>query len=175
MFDEVVGELREDLEALIVVLRDRRVARERPTEVEEPPVVVVLVEVKYPTVGGADRDLQVSARQDDGGPAGRIESWRRRRRPSASLARQAAGHSSAMRRLEKLDWIAVWIQDLNLPACWPGFHGVPKRRSGAAQCFDDRGQVFHAKNDAVRAAGTLPLAARQEPRSRCPRATEMDS
>jgi hypothetical protein len=54
-----------------------------------------------------------------------------------------------MRRLEKLDGVAVWIEDLDLPACWSGFHGVPKRRSGAAQCFDDCGHVAHSKNDAV--------------------------
>ena len=58
-------------------------------------------------------------------------------------------HSSPMRRLEQLDWIAVWIEDLDLPACRSGFHGVPECRSGAAQCLDDCGQVFHSKNDAV--------------------------
>ena len=54
-----------------------------------------------------------------------------------------------MRRLDKLDWIAVWIEDLDLPDCWSGFHGVAKRCSGAAQSFDDCGQGDHSKNDAV--------------------------
>jgi hypothetical protein len=54
-----------------------------------------------------------------------------------------------MRRLEKLDWIAVRIQDLDLPTSRSGFHGVPKRRSGAAQGLDDCGQIFHSKNDAI--------------------------
>lgn len=92
---------------------------------------------------------------------------RTRRGPrSASSADRPPRASCLMRWLEKLDWIAVRIEDLDLPACRSGFHGVPKRRSGLAQRFDDRGQIAHSKNDAVGAAGTLPLAVRQDPRSR---------
>ena len=70
-------------------------------------------------------------------------------RVTVSFLRESHAGLTPIRRFEKLDWIAVWIEDLDLPACWSGFHGVPKRRSGAAQCFDDCGQVFHSKNDAV--------------------------
>ena len=33
---------------------------------------------------------------------------------------------------EELDRIAVWVNHLDLPAPWSGFHCVPKGDSGAA-------------------------------------------
>ena len=63
--------------------------------------------------------------------------------------RQPAERSGLTRRLEKLDGIAVWIQDLDLTSRGSGFRGVPKRRSGAAQCVDDPRQVLYPKNNAI--------------------------
>ena len=68
--------------------------------------------------------------------------------------------SCLMRGLEEPDRIAVRIEDLDLPACRSGFHGVPKCHSSLAQRFDDRGQIAHSKNDAVKAAGALLPAVR---------------
>jgi len=82
--------------------------------------------------------------------------------------------SATMRGLEKLDWITVRIEDLDLLACGPGFHCIAKYRSGFAHRFDDRGQVGNPKDDAIGAAGTLPTAIGQDPRSRRARAAQMD-
>ena len=68
---------------------------------------------------------------------------------------------------QSFDWIAVWIEDLDLLACWSGFHGVPKRRSGAAQCFDDCGQVAGSKNK--RGLSRQDSVARRPARAAIPR------
>ena len=103
-----------------------------------------------------------------GSPVGR---WAAREQPHQ---RERHWRLSLMRRLEKLDWISVGIQNLDLPACRRGFDGVAKHDSGAAQSSDDCRQVTHLKNDAIGAAGPLLFAAWQGPRSGGPRPAEMD-
>jgi hypothetical protein len=53
--------------------------------------------------------------------------------PSVSCMRLLGRpRSSLMTGFEELDRIAVWVNHLDLPAPWPGFHGVSKGDSGAA-------------------------------------------
>jgi hypothetical protein len=61
-----------------------------------------------------------------------------------------------LRGLEQLDWIAIRIFDVDLPAAGTDFHVIAKMNPGRFQRAGERREICHAEDDAVPPAGRLP-------------------
>jgi hypothetical protein len=69
-------------------------------------------------------------------------------------------------RLEELDWIPVWILQLDLSAAGPGLHLIAKPHPRVLQRVNLRRQIRHAQDHSIPSArllGFSPKASHETP------------